>query len=115
MRTTFPTFLFLLLAVMVNAQETSRKDTANLFTPYFEIRQKEGTNKLLKEYLMPYVQEEQVFAVLFTPKACPRCEAEINVDLDLLREIRPGKEPVLIAAYPDAGAAKEYLREFGIS
>ncbi len=112
MRTTFPTFLFLLLAVMVNAQETSRKDTANLFTPYFEIRQKEGTNKLLKEYLMPYVQEEQVFAVLFTPKACPRCEAEINVDLDLLREIRPGKEPVLIAAYPDAGAAKEYLKRF---
>ena len=96
MRTTFSIFLFLLLAVMANAQETSQKDTTNLFTPYFEIRQKEGTNALLKEYLMSYANEEQVVAILFTPQECPRCEGEINVDLDLLREIRPGKEPVLI-------------------
>ena len=112
MRTTFSIFLFLLLAVMANAQETSQKDTTNLFTPYFEIRQKEGTNALLKEYLMSYANEEQVVAILFTPQECPRCEGEINVDLDLLREIRPGKEPVLIAAYPDADAAREYLKRF---
>ena len=112
MKTKFSIFLLLLLGVMANAQETSPNDTDSLFTPYFEIRQKEGTNELLKEYLMPYVNEEQVVAILFTPKACPRCEAEINVDLDLLREIRPGKEPVLIAAYPDAEAVKEYLKRF---
>lgn len=112
MRTTFSTFLFLLLAVMANAQEAPQNDADSLFTPYFEIRQKEGTHELLKEYLMPYANEEQVVAILFAPKECPRCEAEINVDLDLLREIRPGKEPVLIAAYPDAEAVKEYLKRF---
>ena len=52
MRTTFSTFLFLLLAVMANAQEAPQNDADSLFTPYFEIRQKEGTHELLKEYLM---------------------------------------------------------------
>ena len=97
---------------MANAQETSQKDAKNLFTPYFEIWQKEGTNALLKEYLMPYASEEQVVAILFTPQACPRCEAEINMELDLLREILPGKEPVLIAVYHDAKGAREYLKRF---
>ena len=104
--------LMLLPGAMAEAQETSLNEIDSLFTPYFEIRQKEGTNALLKEYLMPYTNEDQVVAILFAPKECPRCEAEINVELDLLREILPGKDPVLIAAYHDADAAREYLKRF---
>ena len=104
--------LSLLLAVMIHAQGNSPKDANSLWSPFHGIWQKEGTNELLKEYLKPYAGEDQVIAILFAPKECPRCEAQIDMSFDYLRKIRMGKEPVLIAAYPDAEAAKEYLKRF---
>ena len=111
MRTTI-FLLSLLLAVMANAQENSSKDVNSLWSSFHGIWQKEGTNELLKEYLRPYAGEDQVIAILFTPKECPRCEAQINIAIDWLREMRPGKDPVLIAAYPDEKAVREYLKQF---
>ena len=104
--------LLLLLAVMANVQENNFKDVNSLWSTFHGIWQKEGTNELLKEYLMPYANEDQVIAILFSPKECPRCEAQINIAFDYLRKIRLGKEPVLIAAYPDVEVAKEYLERF---
>ena len=111
MRTTI-FLLSLLLAAMANAQENSPKDVNSLWSTFHGIWQKEGTNELLKEYLKPYAGEDQVIAILFTPKECPRCEAQINIAIDWLREMRPGKDPVLIAAYPDEKAVREYLKQF---
>lgn len=95
----------------VHGQETDY--LSEMYATHHAIAQKEGTSELLKEYLFPLSNEEEpVFAILFTPQACPRCEVDINYLLDNVPKVVPGTKIVLIAAYPDAEVARKYLSRF---
>lgn len=86
---------------------------SEMFSAHHSIAQKEGTSELLKEYLFPFSNEkEPVFAILFTPRACPRCEVDINYLLDNVGKVVPNAKIVLVAAYPNAEAARKYLSRF---
>lgn len=106
-----PIILFLVYSFSLLGQETDY--IAEMYANDHAIAQKEGTSELLKEYLAPYKNKgEKLFAILFSPRACPRCEAEINYLLDNIEKIKPGADIVLIASYPDTQIAKEYLQQF---
>lgn len=102
--------LFLLLTpALSHSQE--RDYIAEMFAAHHGIAQKEGTDELLKELLGPYAQNKEVFAILFAPQACPRCEVDITYVLKNIQAIKPEAEFVVIAAYPDAELAKQYVKE----
>lgn len=82
-----------------------------MLNSHHTIRQIEGTNHLLKEYLGMYAKGNKVlFAILFAPQACPRCEVDIDYALENIRKIKPDASLVVIASYPDADAAREYVK-----
>lgn len=101
----------LVSALKLHGQENDY--LVEMYSAHHSISQKEGTSELLKKYLFPYSNEkEPVFAILFTPRACPRCEVDINYLLDNVGKVVPNAKIVLIAAYPDAEAARKYLSRF---
>ena len=102
--------LFLLLApTLSHSQE--RDYIAEMFAAHHGIAQKEGTDELLKELLGPYAQNKEVFAILFAPQVCPRCEVDITYVQENIKAVKPEAEFVVIAAYRDADLAKQYIKE----
>ena len=79
-----------------------------------QIRQKPGSEKLLAEYLnsLPAVLDT-VYAIIYEPAQCPRCEASIHVDYAALKRVRPDAPMVLITSYPDSASAAAYNRKKG--
>ena len=79
-----------------------------------QIRQKPGSEKLLAEYLnsLPAVLDT-VYAIIYEPAQCPRCEASIHVDYAALKRVRPDALMVLITSYPDSASAAAYNRKKG--
>lgn len=103
--------LFSFFILHLNAQE---KDyLQEMYAEHHTIQQIEGTSELLREYIAPYSEgEKELFAILFTPQICPRCESDINYIIDNINAIKPEAKTILIAAYPDAELAKEYVQQF---
>lgn len=78
------------------------------------IRQKPNTENLLKEYLADInFRSDTVYAVLYSPMNCPRCEAVIKDFRELLKRDSGRNELLLIADFPDAVAAKRYQESKG--
>lgn len=76
------------------------------------ISQKEGTNELLVNYLSPVKsRSDTVYAVLFCPSYCPRCEAVIPSFIRDMKKLYPQNETVLISTYGDSIAARHYIRK----
>lgn len=81
---------------------------------YLMIRQKPGTEVLLKEYLKNIESKsDTIYAILYPPMNCPRCEAIIKDFRNLLKENSEDNEFLLIAAFPDSVAAKRYHESKG--
>lgn len=75
-----------------------------------KIAQKENTDSLLKEYLSPIsCESDTLYAILFSPMSCPRCEATIPFFTKTMKEIYPQSKTLLISDYEDPDAAKQYL------
>lgn len=76
---------------------------------YIRIRQKSGTEELLKEWLKDLpIQEDTIYALLYVPMDCPRCEAAITNFWLKLKDEYPNQKMVLITAYQDSLLAKGY-------
>ncbi len=79
----------------------------------FQIAQKEGSEAQLRGVLsaLPNLSDT-VYAVLYAPQMCPRCEVDINFLYDAIRERDPNASVVLWTVYPDArgGAATRRTR-----
>lgn len=73
------------------------------------IRQKPAADRLLSDYLKPSnIQEDTVYAIIYEPNACPRCEAAIPNFYRLLKADSPANKMLLISVYEDSAACSRY-------
>lgn len=77
----------------------------------FQIAQKEGSEAQLRGVLsaLPNLSDT-VYAVLYAPQMCPRCEVDINFLYDAIRERDPNASVVLWTVYPDARGGRRYAK-----
>ena len=77
----------------------------------FQIAQKEGSEARLREVLsaLPNLSDT-VYAVLYTPQMCPRCEVDVNFLYDAIKEREPNASVVLWTVYLDAQGARRYAK-----
>ncbi len=105
------TLFFLILSFSLFAQRENRNYVKELEEGELQIRQKPQTEGLLIKYLklLP-IKEDTVYAILYIPAACPRCEALISAYHQLLKENDKKNKLLLITAYEDSSAAKSYVK-----
>lgn len=110
MKSILCTLLFCFTSLFCFSQE--RDYLAEMFAAHHGISQKEGTTEALKKLLGPYGENrKEVYAILFAPQACPRCEVDVIYALNHIKSIKPEATVVVIAAYPDADKAIEYVKD----
>lgn len=74
-----------------------------------QVRQKPGTEGLLKKYLSSVTADQDtIYAMLYEPGFCPRCEVFINGLGDLIKKLSPASRLVLITTYSDSARAAAY-------
>lgn len=79
---------------------------------FLQIRQKQGTDSLLKNYLGKCdIKEDTIYAFLYGPAICPRCEASFKLFKKWLNE--RGKKFTLISVFEDSVASEYYNRKEG--
>lgn len=78
-----------------------------------QVRQIPNSNQELKHYLSKYQANDTLFAIIFPPANCPRCESLINPVLQSLKNLRPTIPSLLISVYPDSTIASKYLNKYG--
>lgn len=104
-----------LLSFLCNILPAQERDLVKEMTEnYIQIRQKPNTEQLLREWLSDIaLDEDTVYAVLYVPMECPRCESAIPNFRRILKSVDPGKRMLLITAYPDSILAKDYNKRNG--
>jgi hypothetical protein len=80
---------------------------------YFKIAQKKDTEKLLNEQLKDLpLGSKTVYAILFRPQMCPRCEVDIN-QLPYIKMLDSTATILLWVSYPNGSAARRYIEKKG--
>lgn len=78
------------------------------------IRQKPGTRQILAEMLAGVpTKSDTVYAVLYRPSYCRRCEAALLKFDGRIKQTDPEAETMLISVYKDSGSAKNYHEREG--
>lgn len=73
-----------------------------------QVRQSPHTEEILQSFFNQLPQSvDTLYATIFRPAHCPRCEATITKSHTLLKEYTP-HPTVLISVYPDSAIAKKY-------
>ncbi len=91
-------------------QETD--PTKELENSALQIRQKPGTDRLLSNWLAEAgVVEDTIYAYIFTPASCPRCESGIHAYMEEFK--KKGKKFMLITVMRDKKAAMSYNKGKG--
>ena len=73
------------------------------------IRQKPFTEKKLQEYACEALcPEDTIYAIIYTPMDCPRCEVKVRMFPGLLKSNNKNNKVALITVYPDTDAAQSY-------
>ena len=110
-----------ILLILVSVFTCSTLDAQSLiedaYNEALQVRQIPGSKEALKEYFRSYTtpKNDTVFAIIFPPANCPRCEALITPTLQKLKQYRPEIPTVLVAAYPDSVAASQYMSRYGLT
>ena len=79
-----------------------------------QIRQKPSTEVLLSNFLRSTgIEEDTIYAILYTPAECYRCEAAIPAFYNKLKTNSLNNKMLLISAYTDSVAAKMYNKKNG--
>lgn len=105
--------LFLLFAVSFNLSEGRENDPLKeIVNSGSQIRQKPETDRLLAEWLADEgIAGDTIFAYLYRPAGCPRCESALERYSRKLKAC--GRKFVLITVYEDKLAAIQYNKENG--
>lgn len=105
--------LFLLFAVTFNLSDGRENDPLKeIVNSDSQVRQKPGTDKLLAEWLADEgIVDDTIFAYLYRPAGCPRCESVLERYSRRLKAC--GRKFVLITVYEDKLAAIKYNKENG--
>ena len=79
-----------------------------------QIRLKPSTEVLLSNFLRSTgIEEDTIYAILYTPAECYRCEAAIPAFYNKLKTNSLNNKMLLISAYTDSVAAKMYNKKNG--
>lgn len=107
--------IFLMLAVVMlclPAGANGFEEVERMVNLTLQIRQRPGTEQLLRDYFENSgCQNDTVYAVLYVPSNCPRCEVFFMKMFYKMMKKHEGNEIVLIAAYPSPKAAARYNRK----
>lgn len=76
---------------------------------HLQIRQKPCTEGLLSDFLEPAcIEEDTVYAILYKPSQCYRCEVAIPAFYEKLKQNSPKNKMLLISVYKDSIASRGY-------
>lgn len=108
-------FLFLIFAVSFTLSEGRETDfLTKMEDSVFQIRQRLGTDKIMHEWLSDAgVKEDTVYAFIYMPGSCLRCETGIVLYSKALK--RAGHKFVLMTVQRDRRAAEAYNKKKGYS
>ena len=102
-----------MMGMASNAQDNESLAEEVCSSPFL-LRQKPGTERMLAEWLRDVpADRDTIYAVLYEPGLCPRCEIGINSFYDLLKMLKPSCRYTIISAYPDSATAAAYNRKKG--
>lgn len=77
-----------------------------------QFRQMPNTERLLANYLNGVgIKEDTVYAILFRPSACRRCEMAIPNFYSMFKKYDATKKMLLITAFEDSVASADYLKK----
>lgn len=106
------TFACILACVIIQISWGQEYDLTKFENDYLQVRQKPGTEALLKAYLSEAgITGDTAYAFVFSPSECPRCEAGIKVFRKLLSE--NNKKLLLISVFKDKEIAQFYNKKHG--
>ena len=104
-------FMLMLTGIVssMNVLAQERDELKMFFEDDLQMRQKQGTEERLKTYLRQAdIKEDTVYAMMYKPTSCPRCETFNTAFYDEFKKLFPDKPMLLITAYTDSVAAKAY-------
>ena len=106
-------FMFLIFAVTFTLSEGRDAGILEeLEHSALQIRQKPGSDKLLADWLAEAgVTEDTIYAYIYVPASCPRCESSIKPYKEAMA--KAGKAFALISVMEDKGAAEFYIKKKG--
>ena len=105
------TLITIILATNIMAEGQTNEIEKHL-GHYFQISQKEGTESLLRNYLRTLPSNiKTVYAILFQPQMCPRCEMDINQLYKNIKSIDPDATTLLWPNYSNSESVKKYITE----
>lgn len=103
--------LFLLFPLIVPVLAQNRDYVKEMENNNLKIRQKPHTERLLSDLLRSSeIKEDTIFAILYSPASCPRCEVAIPTFYEMLKDNSPNNKMLLITALEDSVSAVEYNR-----
>lgn len=110
LRAAFLMFFLMGQVVSLDAQ-TPGSERDSYFSDVLQISQRPGTERALNEWLRPLAAgEDTVYALLFHPAGCPRCEASAQQFVAQFRLTFPAGRLVLWCAHGDPEAARRYMK-----
>lgn len=104
--------VLLVITLMINLSGQAQNLATEASNEFLQVRQIPNSNDKLQRYFSEYASSDTVYAIIFPPANCPRCEAVINPIFQNLKQLRPGTPTVLVAVYPEADAAKAYINRY---
>lgn len=107
----------LLFALMLFGNELSAGDfdlLMEMVNDRLAVRQKPGTEKLLREYLDSVeCDADTIYAIIYNPMNCPRCESVLVDFPKMLKSNSADNKLLLISSYKDADVARMYNKSKG--
>lgn len=106
---------FLLMAVMLVGSLIGRGQNRidEVADKAICVRQIPDSEDALRNYFADYGLTDTIYAIIFRPANCPRCESAIKGYEAKLRTYEPDKSLVLISVYHDPIAASAYIKNYG--
>lgn len=105
--------VILLLSILCSTAYAQEPDLMKeMMENYLQLRQKPGSEQQMKEYLKTTkLKSDTIYAILYVPMRCPRCEAYIRAFHKALKKNSQENELLIISAYPDSMQAINYNRK----
>lgn len=103
-----------ILSAMSPVKAATTDEASDMADEVLKIRQMPHTELLLKSYLSAVkTSQDTLYALIYIPTYCKRCEVTIPTFYKQIKQIDPQKEVLLITAYKDSTAAAQYNRRCG--
>lgn len=98
-------------AVFVTALAESEDYVTEMIDNYLQIRQKPNTQQQLRQFFEAECNgSDTVYAIMYKPMSCPRCEAFIRDFCSMIKQNDKSAKVAMVSIYPDSAMAMNYNR-----